>query len=59
MVPMQHWIDWWLQASPKVRWGLPALLLLASTLLYFKGWFWPWGWGLGGVLILANFILED
>jgi len=33
------------------RYGIAIAFLLLSTILYFCGWFWPWGWVLGTVLL--------
>jgi hypothetical protein len=35
--------------------GLALVLLLISTILWFCGYFWPWGWVVGGVLLLLSF----
>jgi len=29
--------------------------LLASTVLWFAGRFWPWGWAVGVILLLFSF----
>jgi hypothetical protein len=47
--------EWWGGLSPWLRFGVAGLFLLASTILYFCGWFWPWGWGIGLVLLLFSF----
>jgi hypothetical protein len=42
-------LPWWLRA------GVAGLFLLASTVLWFAGWFWPWGWAIGVVLLVFSF----
>jgi len=31
------------------------MFLLASTILWFAGYFWPWGWAVGAVLLIFSF----
>jgi hypothetical protein len=48
-------IGWWTGLSWWLRAGVALLFLLASTILWILGWFWPWGWAIGGVLLLLSF----
>jgi hypothetical protein len=48
-------IEWWTELPRLLRAGAALLLLLASTVLWFAGTFWPWGWGIGAVLLLFSF----
>jgi hypothetical protein len=43
-----HDIPWWL------RLGVALGFILLSTVLYFAGWFWPWGWAVGLILLLFS-----
>jgi hypothetical protein len=46
----------WLGGLPwKLRAGVALLFLLASTILWLTGIFWPWGWGIGLVLLMFSF----
>ena len=47
--------EWWAGLSPWVRFGVSLLLLAASTILWFAGYFFPWGWVAGVVLLLFSF----
>ena len=47
--------QWWGGLSPWVRFGVSFLFLIASTVLWFAGYFWPWGWGVGIILLLFSF----
>jgi hypothetical protein len=47
--------EWWGGLSPLIRFGVAGLFLLASTVLWFAGRFWPWGWAVGAVLLLLSF----
>ena len=38
-----------------VRISIAGAFLLASTLLWFFDYFWPWGWAVGAVLLLFAF----
>jgi len=44
-------IDWWTGLPSWLRYGVALSLLAASTVLYFRGTWWPWGWGMGTVLL--------
>jgi hypothetical protein len=46
---------WWGTLSPWIRFGVAGLFLLASTLVWLGGYFWPWGWAVGGVLLIFSF----
>lgn len=48
---LQWWtgLPWWLRA------GVGLFFLLVSTVLWFAGWFWPWGWVVGLVFLLFSF----
>lgn len=30
-----------------------------STVIYFMGYFWPWGWGIGDALLIAAMVIKD
>ena len=44
--------DWWTDLPWWLRYGVAVTFLLISTVLYFAGWFWPWGWAVGIVLLM-------
>lgn len=46
---------WWTDLPWGLRVAVALLFLLASTVLWFAGWFWPWGWAIGVVLLLFSF----
>lgn len=50
--------EWWSDLSKGARYGVSILFLGVSTLLYFCGYFWPWGWAVGGVLFLAAVVMD-
>jgi hypothetical protein len=39
----------------QLRVSVALLFLLASTILWFTGYFWPWGWAVGGILLILSF----
>lgn len=47
--------EWWAGLPWWLRVGVAMLFLLASTILWFAGRFWPWGWAVGVVLLLFSF----
>jgi hypothetical protein len=47
-------IEWWSEQSPWVRYGVAGGLLLASTLVWLAGRFWPWGWVAGAILLVFS-----
>ena len=47
--------EWWAELPWQLRVAVALLFLLASTVLWFAGRFWPWGWGVGVVLLLFAF----
>ena len=47
--------EWWAGLSPWIRFGVAMLFLAASTILWFAGYFFPWGWGVGVILLLFSF----
>jgi hypothetical protein len=47
--------EWWGGLSPWLRFGVAGFFLLVSTVLWFAGYFWPWGWAVGAVLLLFSF----
>ena len=47
--------EWWGGLPWGLRAGVALLFLLASTILWFMGTFWPWGWVVGVVLLLFSF----
>ena len=48
-------IEWWVGLPWWLRLAVALLFLLASTVLWLAGRFWPWGWGVGAVLLLFCF----
>jgi len=48
-------LDSWTGLPWKLRLGVALLFLLISTVLYFIGYFWPWGWAVGAVLLPFSF----
>jgi hypothetical protein len=46
--------EWWAGLPWLLRAGVAMVFLLASTILWFTGTFWPWGWGIGVVLLLFS-----
>jgi len=42
-------IPWW------VRLSVALAFILASTIIWFAGYFWPWGWAVGAVLLMFSF----
>ena len=46
---------WWADLTPLTRFLMAGSFLLASTALWFAGYFWPWGWAIGGVLLMFSF----
>jgi hypothetical protein len=48
-------LDWWTGLPWKLRLAVAVILLLISTVLFFIGYFWPWGWALGGILLIFSF----
>ncbi len=56
---MRGLIEWWLERSQWVRYGVAAAFLAVSTILYFTGWIWIWGWAIGGTLILVNLMMDE
>ena len=42
---------WWTGLPPILRYGVAIGFLIASTVLYLMGRFWPWGWVVGIVLL--------
>ena len=49
-----RFMEWWAGLSPWLRLGIPAVLILVSTLLLVADVFWPWGWAVGTVLLLFS-----
>lgn len=47
--------EWWGGLRPLIRFGVSLAFLLASTVAWFCGYFWPWGWGAGIILLLFSF----
>ncbi len=47
--------EWWAGLSPWIRFGVALLFLALSTILWFLGYFFPWGWGVGIILLLFSF----
>ncbi len=47
--------QWWAGQPPWIRFGVAFVFLLLSTVLWFAGYFWPWGWVVGAVLLLLAF----
>ncbi|MFO0926087.1 MAG: hypothetical protein U0736_03485 [Gemmataceae bacterium] len=45
-------IDWWAGLPWQLRYGVALLFLLASTVLWLRGTFWPWGWAIGVAFLL-------
>ncbi len=45
-------ISWWSEQNAWVRYGVAALLLAISTLLFFAGVIWPWGWVVGFIMLM-------
>jgi hypothetical protein len=48
-------ISWWTGLPWKLRLGVACAFLLLSTILWFTGYFWPWGWAVGGVMLIFSF----
>ncbi len=46
---------WWSELPAVLRFGVAVLFLLASTGLWFAGYFWPYGWVVGTVLLIFSF----
>lgn len=46
---------WWADLTPLTRLMTSGSFLLASTALWFSGYFWPWGWVVGGILLMLSF----
>ena len=44
--------DWWIDLPPWLRYGVAVAFLAVSTVLWFVGYFWPWGWVVGLVLLM-------
>ncbi len=56
MVPYDFSLfEWWGGLSPWIRFGVALLFLALSTILWFLGYFFPWGWGVGIILLLFSF----
>lgn len=51
MGPIEWWtgLPWWLRV------GVSLVFLLISTVIWFSGYFWPYGWAVGIVLLLFSF----
>jgi hypothetical protein len=32
-----------------------AVFIAVSTVMFFGGWFWPWGWAVGAVCFFFSF----
>ncbi len=47
--------DWWTGLNTWLRFGVAGAFLLASTILWLVGYFWPWGWVVGIILLLFSF----
>ena len=47
--------EWLAELSPWIKISLGLLLISVSTILWFSGWFWPWGWIVGVILIMISF----
>lgn len=47
--------EWFAGLNTWVKVSVSLLLILSSTLLWFAGWFWPWGWAVGVILLLCSF----
>lgn len=52
---MHSLMEFWGGLNPWFRFGIAAIFLLISTILFFLGRFWPWGWGIGIVLLIFSF----
>lgn len=48
--------EWWEDVPVWLRLTLSLGLLAISTVVFFAGYFWPWGWAIGGVLLVFSFI---
>ena len=47
-------LDWFLEIPLWLRAIVGLGLLAASTVMWFSGWFWPWGWVVGGLIVLLS-----
>ena len=47
--------SWWTGLPWKLRLAVALGFLLLSTILYFCGYFWPWGWAAGVILLIFSF----
>jgi hypothetical protein len=47
--------DWWFGLAWWWRMAVALGFLLLSTILFFAGYFWPWGWAVGAALLLFSF----
>ncbi len=51
--------EWFADLSKGLRYGVALLFLAISTIIWFVGYFWPWGWAVGGVLLGASLLIDD
>jgi hypothetical protein len=47
--------SWYTGLPWKLRMAVALTFLLISTVLFFSGYFWPWGWAVGVILLLFSF----
>ena len=46
--------EWFLEIPLWLRALVGLGLLAVSSVIWFAGWFWPWGWVVGGIILLAS-----
>lgn len=50
--------EWFADLPRLAKVGVALLVLGVSAGAWFAGYFWPWGWGVGGVLLIAAFMID-
>lgn len=51
--------DWYVDMSKGGRIGIALFILAIAGISLVCGYFWPWGWAIGGVLLVAAFVIRD
>jgi len=51
--------EWYAELPRWMKVGISLLILGAAYGVYLAGYFWPWAWGVGGVLLVAAFVIDD
>jgi hypothetical protein len=47
--------EWWAGLNTWLKVGVAVFFLLISTVLWFMGYFFPWGWAVGVILLIFSF----